>query len=130
MPDLAVGETYWIVLEVETGDPRHLGSATLSYFDAVAGAPRMVELSLDDLHDQHRDQATNRLEHDSTFLADAAGTLGSSKLASDRITLRKLLSLTQNLDKQTVEADTPDARSTLYALGNFGRINNGHVRLY
>ncbi|MGW5610069.1 VWA domain-containing protein [Streptomyces sp. NPDC003753] len=48
-PDLAFGETYWVVLEVRVPpgrDPEGLGTATVQYVDTVARASRRHEIDL------------------------------------------------------------------------------------
>jgi len=52
-PDLAFGETYWIVLELELPDggqpqPAALGAAAVQFFDTVTRQNRSLELSLSD----------------------------------------------------------------------------------
>lgn len=157
VPDLALGETYWLVLEIEA-DRGRVGKAAVSFYDAIAAEPRELSLdldvsgviaaavvhehalslrtsevvfqALDDLHEQRTEQATARLKGYAEFLGMAGEILGSHKLRDDAVAVRKLVSLTQNLGKELVRGDDASARAMILALSEFGRINNGHIRLH
>ncbi|MDJ0519897.1 MAG: VWA domain-containing protein [Trichodesmium sp. MO_231.B1] len=162
VPDLAVGETYWIVFELAISEPNNLnsiGEATVQYVDTFKrqNQKRQLTLSpsgnlpsdlvtehalglwtsevafyiLDDLYESDLETAEKRIENHITVLKSANYYLDSEPIEDDVITLRKLLSLAQNLGKVGTSSDTyPQQRQDffIFSVSDFGRVRNGFNR--
>lgn len=162
VPDLAVGETYWIVFELAISEPNNLnsiGKATVQYVDTFKrqNQKRQLTLSpsgnlpsdlvtehalglwtsevafyiLDDLYESDLETAERRIENHVAVLQSANSDLDSELIRDDVITLRKLLSLAQNLGKAGTSSDTPRQRRQdffIFSVSDFGRVRNGFNR--
>lgn len=162
VPDLAVGETYWVVLELGIPEGRELsplGKATVQYVDILAlqnerhefelslggelpsdlvvqhalglWTSEVVFYALDDLYEEDLETARTRIERHISLLSSANDALSSDQLTDDIITLRKLLSVAQNLGKVMSLSDEPVPGQTLlvHSLNVFGRVRNGFNRV-
>ncbi len=162
VPDLAVGETYWIVFELAISEPNNLssiGEATVQYVDTFKreNQKRQLTLSssgnlpsdlvaehalglwtsevafyiLDDLYESDLETAEKRIENHITVLKSANSYLDSEPIRDDVITLKKLLSLAQNLGKVGMSSDTPRQRRQdffVYSISSFSMVRNGFNR--
>jgi Mg-chelatase subunit ChlD len=161
-PDLAFGETYWLVFElaVRPGSaPPSFGTATVQYVDCVARASRRQELALssagaipaattlvhgvglwtsettfyalDDLYQNDRETAKHRLSNHVQTLQAAYADVPVTQFRDDQVTLRKLISLTDNLGRAISWAeDTGQGRVgyAMYAMNGLGQVRSGFVR--
>jgi Mg-chelatase subunit ChlD len=156
-PDLAFDETYWVVLEVQapagwTG----FGKATVQYVDAVARDNRrhVVDLgtettiaaetvfahavglwtseitfyALDDLYQNDRESASTRLAGHVDVLSAAHAHTPAPQFHDDQVTVRKLISLANNLGLVQAWTDSGNTAYTIHAMNSFGRSRSGFVR--
>ncbi|MDZ8141006.1 MAG: VWA domain-containing protein, partial [Nostoc sp. DedQUE04] len=159
VPDLAVGETYWIVFEL--GIPKgktsaSVGQATVQYVNTFARNNEQYKLrltprgnlppdlvvrqalglwtsevafyALDDLYQQDLVTAETHIQNHVSLLGTINADLQSESISDDMITLRKFVSLAQNLGKLTSNSDRPSQATNVVfvqALNEFGRIRNG-----
>jgi len=137
VPDLAFGETYWLVFEIAVPRGReHIGEAVVQYVDTVArennslGADlsynggtlessvvtehalglwtsEVVFYALDDLYQEDVETAKARIGAHIARLESASDDLSSEQLRDDAITLEKFLSLIQNLGRIRNVSDEP-----------------------
>ena len=164
-PDLAFGETYWVVFEIEVPsgtDVSSLGNATVQYVDTVARDNRRHELALtpagvipettvavhaiglwtseitfyalDDLYQYDRATAKERLSQHIKTLQSVHRLVPAPQFRDDQITVAKLISLSENLDRPMTWTDS-GARSggatwnyTVHAMSMFGRARAGYNR--
>ncbi|MFF2851505.1 VWA domain-containing protein [Streptomyces sp. NPDC058001] len=158
-PDLAFGETYWVVLEIkvpEGGDGPAPGTAVVQYVDTVAREARRHEIdlaaagelspetvtvhavglrtseitfyALDDLYENDRESATDRLNQHIQVLQDVHGRFPAPEFRDDQVTLRKIISLAGALGQVVAFSDASGAGpmgSAVRALSNFGRVRGG-----
>jgi Mg-chelatase subunit ChlD len=164
VPDLAVGETYWVVFELAIPEEKRqtaIGKATVQYVDTFARKNQKPELelsfagnlpsdlvvehalalwtseiafyTLDDLYQKDIDTAQKRIENHVALLSCANDKLTSEYLADDIITLKKILSLAENLGKIRFVSDSYPQNSSgnylIYSLDEFGRVRNGFNRV-
>lgn len=165
-PDLAFGETYWIVLELAVPDGaglEGLGKATVQYVDALARGARRHELdlgspglipdalvaahaiglwtsevtfyALDDLYEDDRATAKERLTRHIAALRVASEHVPAPQFADDQVVLRKLISLSSNLQRPQsfVESGVPGGgpwQYATYTMNQFGRVRGGYDRRY
>nr|WP_221376393.1 VWA domain-containing protein [Actinoplanes polyasparticus] len=158
-PDLAYGETYWVVLELQTADAA-FGGATVQYLDTRIGdnVSHSVDLSapgaipvetvlthgvglwtsevtffaLDDLYENDRESAEKRLNQHVIALTAAYDEVPSPQFRDDRVTLVKLVSLAGNLGLRRAWADQPTGGAFGYAvhtMNQFGRVRGGYLTL-
>lgn len=161
-PDLAFGETYWIVFEVQVPPGLEVptfGTAKVQYVDCLARANRQHEVvlsesgaipadatlvhgiglwtsetafyALDDLHQSDRETAKTRLSNHILALQAAHCHVAAPQLRDDQVTLRKLISLTENLGQPCAWSESArhdPLACTVYAMSEFGRVRNGFVR--
>ncbi|MFD4637652.1 VWA domain-containing protein [Lentzea sp. NPDC058436] len=156
-PDLASGETYWVVLEVEApAGWKSFGHAAVQYVDVVARANRRhdVELTagtiapetvfahavglrtseivfyaLEDLYQDDREAARARLSRHVETLRAAHALSPSPQFHSDQVTLRKLASLVHNLGLVRAWTDSGGGGSgTIFALNRLGQSRSGFAR--
>jgi Mg-chelatase subunit ChlD len=136
VPDLAVGETYWVIFEVALlKDRLKVGKATVQYVDTFArknekheicleldgqlppGAlvqhalglwtSEVVFYALDDLYQEDLHTARERIEEHINLLESANADLSSEQLKDDVATLRKFLVLAENLGQVWIVYDEP-----------------------
>jgi uncharacterized protein YegL len=163
VPDLAVGETYWIVFELnipENKQQTSIGKAIVQYLDTFTRQNQKPEWELsfpgnlppdlvvehglalwtsevafytiDDLYEQDINTAKKRIENHVALLCSVNDVLNSSYLSDDAITLRKFLSLSENLGKLRAASDvSPQGTQAycVYSLSEFGRVRNGFNRV-
>jgi uncharacterized protein YegL len=163
-PDLAFGETYWIVLELAVPggmDLRGLGKATVQYVDTVARDSRRHELdlgspgqipeavvavhaiglwtsevtfyALDDLYENDRATAKDRLSRHIEALRAASQHIPAPQFADDQVVLKKLISLSSNLQhpRNLVDSAAPGGapwQFTMHTMNQFGRARGGYDR--
>jgi uncharacterized protein YegL len=158
VPDLAVGETYWIVFELGIPNGKSsasIGRATIQYVNTIARSNKQnqIELTpkgnlpnslvvkqalglrtsevafyaLDDLYQQDLGTAENRLQNHVSLLGSINADLQSETISDDIVTLKKFISLAQNLGKPTSTSDSSSQGSHVlhYGLNTFGRVRNG-----
>lgn len=161
VPNLAVGETYWVVFELavpEQYSQLAFGKATIQYMDTFARqnekyqfnlskkgqiAPKLVTqhalglwtsevtfFALDSLYENNLYMAGKHIKDYISVLEIAKkNSLASKQLVDDIITLKKFLSLAQNLGKRKGVSDIPQLRSYfVHELNQFGRVRNGFVQ--
>ena len=163
VPDLAVGETYWIVFELNIPEDKQqtsIGKATVQYLDTFTRQNQKPEWKLsapgnlppnlvvehglalwtsevafytiDDLYEQDINTAKKRIENHVALLCSANDVIDSPYLSDDAITLRKFLSLSENLGKLRAVSDvSPQGAQAycVYSLSEFGRVRNGFNRV-
>lgn len=163
VPDLAVGETYWIVFELAIPNKKninYIGQATVQYVDTFKRKNQKTQLTLslpgnlqsdlvtehalglwtsevafyvlDDLYQNDLETAERRIENHVAVLSAVNTSLDSDTIRDDIITLKKLLSLAQNLGKTRTASDIPyqDRQDFfVYNLNNFGKVRNGFTRV-
>jgi uncharacterized protein YegL len=159
VPNLAVGETYWIVFELSIPDDKaSVGQVALQYVNTFAkrNEQNKLELSapgnlpndlvvrqslglwtsevafyaLDDLYQQDLATAEARIQNHISQLDAANTSLSSAMIADDIVTLRKFVSLAQNLGKPRNYSDNTFKDSeTIFinGLSTFGRVRNGFI---
>ena len=162
VPDLAVGETYWIVFELNIPEDKQktsIGKTTVQYLDTFTRQNQKPEWELsfpgnlppdlvvehglalwtsevafytiDDLYEQDINTAKKRIENHVALLCSVNDVLNSPYLSDDAITLRKFLSLSQNLGKLRSFSDiSPQGAKAyyIYSLNEFGRVRSGFNR--
>ncbi|SFR30061.1 Secreted protein containing Ig-like domain and vWFA domain [Lentzea waywayandensis] len=154
-PDLAHGETYWVVLEVQAPADAVFGTATVQHVDLVAGGNRLQKLrlgadstiapetafahavglwtseitfyALDDLYQNDRETANSRLAEHVETLRQAHAHTPAPQFRDDQVTFRKLMSLTANLGTVRAFSDTGDAVA-VHVLNAFGQSRSGFAR--
>ncbi|MFC4044409.1 VWA domain-containing protein [Dactylosporangium siamense] len=156
-PDLAFGETYWVVLEVQIppGGDASFGDATVQYADTVAHEPvrRSLQLSgsgsltaetvlahgiglwtsevtfaaLDDLHASDRATATTRIQRHIDSLRMVHRTVPLPQFRDDQVTLTKFLSLAGNLGRVQMTSDS-GGQYMIHSMSEFGRVRSGLLR--
>ncbi|MET7424276.1 VWA domain-containing protein [Dactylosporangium sp. NPDC005555] len=155
-PDLAFGETYWIVLEVQTSGT-DVGSAVVQYLDTLARDNRreVIDLSapgalpeqtvladgiglwtseitfyaLDDLYEGDRESATQRLSRHAELLRAMYARFPEPQFRDDGVTLTKLVSLTRNLGmirRWSDDAVTGREGYAIFAMNKFGQSRGGY----
>lgn len=165
-PDLAFGETYWIVLELAVPDGmdlQDLGKATVQYVDTVARDSRRHELdlgspgqipealvavhaiglwtsevtfyALDDLYENDRATAKERLSRHIEALRAASRHVPGPQFTDNQVVLRKLISLSSNLQRPRNLADSAAPGGapwlfTMHSMNEFGRVRGGYDRRY
>ncbi|SDP36599.1 VWA domain-containing protein [Lentzea jiangxiensis] len=155
-PDLAEGETYWVVLEVEAPDgTTDFGRATVQYVDVVARDTRRHELeltdgaiapetvfahavglhtsevvfhALEDLYQEDREAARRRLADHVETLRAAHTVSPSPQFHSDQVTVRKLTSLVHNVGLVQAWSDRGEGAFTIFTLNRMGRSRSGFAR--
>ncbi|MCG8928030.1 VWA domain-containing protein [Lentzea sp. CC55] len=155
-PDLAEGETYWVVLEVEApAGTTDFGRATVQYVDVVARDTRRHELeltagaiapetvfahavglhtsevvfhALEDLYQDDREAARRRLADHAETLRAAHTVSPSPQFHSDQVTVRKLTSLVHNVGLVQAWSDRGEGAFTIFTLNWVGRGRSGFAR--
>lgn len=158
-PDLAFGETYWVVLELEVppdAEPTAVGTATIQYVDTLARASRQAHVNLsapgsippetvlthgiglwtseitfyalDDLHQDDREAAKTRLSNHIKVLQSAAKSLPAPQFHDDAITVRKFISLTENLNRPISWTDHAQPTVATFTMNKFAHVRGGFVR--
>ncbi|WP_329792614.1 VWA domain-containing protein [Lentzea sp. DG1S-22] len=155
-PDLAEGETYWVVLEVEApAGTTDFGRATVQYVDVVARDTRRHELkltgggiapetvfahvvglhtsevvfhALEDLYQDDREAARQRLADHVETLRAAHTVSPSPQFHSDQVTVRKLTSLVHNVGLVQAWSDRGEGAFTIFTLNRVGRGRSGFAR--
>jgi len=162
VPDLATDETYFIVLELAIpSEVESVGQLRAQYIDTSVRENRSIEFTaeitggeladetvlqhalglwtseivyyaLDDLYVQDLDTATARIEAHIGQLNMANNTLNSAQITDDIVTLRKFVSLAENLGQILTFSDASATSSEgilVSSLNEFGRVHNGIDRL-
>ena len=144
VPDMAIGETYWVVFELALPDERKssFGQAVVQYVDAFAKQNKVHEFpltlegklppelitehalglwtsevvfyALDDLYQADLTTAEARIQRHISALISANAELSSQQLTDDIVTLEKFQLLSQNLGKVKQFGDTPSNQRTDY----------------
>ncbi|MFG2987255.1 VWA domain-containing protein [Streptomyces sp. NPDC048258] len=158
-PDLAFGETYWVVLEIQVPEgpvpTGGIGTATVQYVDTLARENRSREIALseaatlaeeivtvhavglrtseitfhalDDLYENDRDAAGQRLTQHIEVLKQVHRTFPAPEFVDDQVTIEKLLALAGTLgttaafSDSAVHAAAPDIR----VMNRFARVRSG-----
>lgn len=162
VPDLAVGETYWVVFELAIPEGKRqspVGKTMVQYVDTFARKNRKSEFqlsasgklpadlvvehalglwtsevafyALEDLYQNDVDTAKKRIEKHVALLSAANDKLSSEQIADDKITLKKFVSLAENLGKVKISSDDSSQRSNIlliHGLNKFGRSKSGYFR--
>jgi len=162
VPDLAVGETYWVVFELAIPEGKRqspVGKTTVQYVDTFARKNRKSEFplsasgklpadlvvehalglwtsevafyALEDLYQNDVDTAKKRIEKHVDLLTAANDKLSSEQIADDKITLKKFVSLAENLGKVKAASDVSPQRYNTFVthqLSQFGKVRNGYFR--
>ncbi len=158
VPNLSAGETYWVVLELATGqNVANFGTATVQYVDTFARQNKKQQFALDlqgkipsdlvaehgtglwtsevifyaidDLYEGDINTFKKRIENHIKVLENVGLKLRSSYIADDKIVLGKFLSLADNLGKVNSGSDEDGAQQvTMRSLNTFGRLRNGFVQ--
>jgi Mg-chelatase subunit ChlD len=155
VPNLSVGETYWVVFELATEkDLESFGNATVQYVDTFARQNRkhnipfklqgdipaalvaehgtglwtseVIFYAIDDLYEGDISTFKTRIENHIQVLEHLS--VYSSNLVDDKIVLSKFLSLAENLGKPEVKSDEKEQQVTMQRLNAFGRLRNGFVQ--
>ncbi|MFG2039966.1 VWA domain-containing protein [Dactylosporangium sp. NPDC048998] len=156
-PDLAFGETYWVVLEVQLppGRDQSLGTATVQYADTVAHEPvthtlpltgtgglsaetvlahgiglwtsEVTFAALDDLYANDRASATARINRHIGSLKAVHHLVPLPQFRDDQVTLTKFLSLAGNLGRVQMLSDVT-GQFTMYTMSSFGRARGGYAK--
>ena len=163
-PDLAFGETYWIVLEIELPAGATLpsiGQATVQYVNTIARENRSRNLTLttsgaipeatvvahaiglwtsevtfyalDDLYQQDRATAQQRLTRHAGMLQSLHKILPVPQFLDDQVTVNKLISLSGNLGRPVAWADSSTGGPSQYAvftMNAFGQVRAGYDRVH
>jgi len=164
-PDLAFGETYWLVFELEVpdgADLASLGRARVQYVDTIARDNRRHDLTLspggtipdstvvvhavglwtseitfyalDDLYQDDRAAAKERLTRHANTLRSLHQVVPARQFLDDQVTVFKLVSLSGNLGRPMVWADSGLPGGSVwdygvYALNKFGQVRAGYNRV-
>ncbi len=156
VPDLAVGETYWIILELNVPENKiTIGSATIQYTDTVARqnvkneiqlvesnsqiksdvvvrhalslwTSEVVYYALDDLYQYDLETARTRIENYIETLKLANEYINSDQIRDDIVTLNKFLSLSKNLGQINNPFDQNIQTMLFHTLNQFGDIRDGY----
>jgi uncharacterized protein YegL len=163
-PDLAFGETYWIVLEIRLAERKRfgkarsadLGTAAIQYFDTVARQNRELDVALssaatippetvlthalglrtsevafyaiDDLYQNDRTTAKERLRHHSMVLQAAHAHHPALQFQNDVVTLGKFMSLADDLGQPIrwhEDVHSPH-QPVIFMMNAFGQTRGGH----
>lgn len=156
VPNLAVDETYWLVLELAIPNGvQSIGSATIGYADIInVESPIMnIELTLggtlssdlvvqhalgfwtsevlywalEDINRQNYESAKIRIENHISGLENAALELESTQLFDDVLTLRNFVSLINDLGYPIIITDESNALMVNY-LNLYGQQRDGYDR--
>jgi len=161
-PDLAFGEAYWVVLEVQADSDRptpDFGVATVQFLDIGARENRRHRLTLsenctipsgvvhahaiglwtsevtfyalDDLYAHDRDAAKRRLSNHAKRLQSAFELTSVVQFRDDRVTMMKLVSLTDNLDQPrrwNEEVGSGPWVQAMNVMSQFGMVRSGYQR--
>jgi uncharacterized protein YegL len=143
-------------------DPGELGTATVRYVDAMARQARQHQLglgapgqlpepvvaahaiglwtsevtfyALDDLHENERETAKERLSRHIRLLRRAGQLVPAPQFADDQAVLAKLISLADSLYQPRSWDDSSAGGAglqfTTWAMGEFGRMRAGYARRY
>ncbi|MEV7416578.1 VWA domain-containing protein [Streptomyces sp. NPDC089919] len=155
-PDLAFGETYWVVLELQVPEGADVGSATVQYVDAVARAARSSKLALaeapdlsaetvtvhavglrtsevtfhalDDLYENDRPRARRRLSRHVDYLTAAHQAVPAPEFVDDRVTIGKLIALAGALGETSSISDHIEtAAPAAFVMNGFARVRSGYA---
>lgn len=158
-PDLAHGETYWIVLELQIPPGKTaFGSADVQYVDVLAKENRQHKLdlsestipgeivfahavglwtseitfyALDDLYQNDRETAKNRLSNHIQLLHSASSLVPAKQFTQDQVTFRKFISLAANLGQMKSFSDhrgNDVMTYTTHAMSQFGQVRSGYLK--
>lgn len=164
--DLAFGETYWLVYELEATAPASAveggdvdaGLATVQFLDTTTGTNHHIETRLtkpgtipadavvahtmslrtsevvfygiDDLYQNDLTTAKRRLNDHAEALAQAHHHHPFDQFRDDRVTLRKFLSLADNLGQPIgygIDARSGAASMAIFTMNTFGHVRSGHI---
>ncbi|MFJ6566772.1 VWA domain-containing protein [Streptomyces sp. NPDC091292] len=141
----------------EGGDAPAPGTAVVQYVDTVAREARRHEIdlssagglspetvtvhavglrtseitfhALDDLYENDRESATDRLNQHIQVLEDVQGEVAAPEFREDQVTLRKLISLAGTLGQVVTYSDSPGGGGSMStavrAMNTFGRVRGG-----
>ena len=159
VPDLGQNETYWVVFELslENSLMDSIGSATINYIDAFKKENKSHNLifdseneipaeivvqhglglwtsevifdALEDLYQEDLPTAKSRIENHLELMNPTNLVLESNQIIDDRITLKKFLSIADNLGKYISNSDARDQNSYfMFNLNQFGQSKAGWIR--
>ncbi|WP_405678751.1 VWA domain-containing protein [Streptomyces sp. NBC_00048] len=158
-PDLAFGETYWVVLEIQVPEGSvpagGIGTATVQYVDTVARENRSRDIvlsdaatlaeetvtvhavglrtseitfhALDDLYENDRDAAGQRLTQHIEVLKQVHRTVPAPEFVDDQVTIEKLLALAGTLGTTAAFSDSavPASAPGIRGMNRFARVRSG-----
>ena len=159
VPDLAQNETYWVVFELALKNDKisSLGTATINYIDAFKKENKSKKIifqpdseisteivvqhglglwtsevifdALEDLYQEDLSTAKTRIENHLELMKPTNIMLESNQIADDRVTLKKFLSIANNLGKYISSSDAKDHNSYfMFNLNQFGQSKAGWIR--
>jgi hypothetical protein len=111
--------------------PGKIAADLVLYHSLGLEASEAVYAALDFLYDRDVSRAKTLLDQQADRLNAAFKLTNNPQLADDRVTLRKLASLTGNLGKQVRSYDATGTATTgatyTFFMNEFGRVRNGFL---